>query len=105
MNRYVKRQETIAAATTASVAPVFEQSLHKAKIRDGNGQQPKVQPMRFTSVRQTVLEASSSSMTSTKQGEQQQPRVSAGAPSIFKDSRHEQKDKTNKGKKLCYLHS
>ena len=66
----MKKKETVATATTASVAPVYEQSLHKEKRGDVNGQQPKVQPMRFTQVRQTAGEASPSSMMSTEQEEQ-----------------------------------
>ena len=48
LNRYAKRQETVATVATTSVAPVFEQLLNKEKRDDGNGHQPKVQPMGFT---------------------------------------------------------
>ena len=54
--------------------------------------------MRFMHIRQTVGETSSSSMASTEQEEEQQPRVCIGALNIFKDPNHELKEKRSKGK-------
>ena len=53
--------------------------------------------MMFTRVKQATGEASSSSSSSAEHEGQQQPRVSEGAPNIFKDSR--QQNKANRGKK------
>ena len=60
--------------------------MNRGREGEGDRQQPKVQPRRFMRVRQTTGEASSSS-SSVEQEEQ--PRVSAGAPNIFKDSRQQ----------------
>ena len=83
LNRYVKRRETAATATAASVAPVLEQA-RKREGGEGNRQQPRIQPMMFVNVRQTTGEAST---TSPSLEQEEQPRVSANTANIFKDSR------------------
>ena len=98
LSRYIKRRETITAAATASVAPIFKKAQEEEEKREYTKQQQAQSPKDTEKGQENVSDISNSA--SQVKDEQLSPKVWMGAQ-MLNDQNHKIKETVGKYCDVC----